>query len=162
MIYFKGQFYCVTYSDEVSVFSVAGSSVTQPIVESRLLRLEDHMHLFRGRRPYTIQCYLVDVDGIFLLVIRVAHFRLYDECRSSDIACETFKFEVYELDAIKGHLTEINTLGGATIFLGLMEQFLTTRLSLQKSSLITYILLMIGLKKTTHWKVVVKKIRGIT
>nr|XP_033509696.1 uncharacterized protein LOC104087593 isoform X2 [Nicotiana tomentosiformis] len=68
IIFCKGQFYSVSYCGEVWAYDIAGPSITQPSVHTRLLaELEDDMF----KLP-SVQFYLVELSGALLLVTRYA------------------------------------------------------------------------------------------
>ncbi|XP_060171460.1 F-box protein At2g26160-like [Lycium barbarum] len=100
IIYYKGQFYCATFSGQVFVFDVGGPSIPQPIVEPSLL--------VRQLIYDSFEFYLIEVSSSLLIVTQ---FR--------GDGGEIFAFRVSELDVIRGELKEINTLGNSAIFLGL-------------------------------------------
>ncbi|XP_019244551.1 PREDICTED: uncharacterized protein LOC109224427 [Nicotiana attenuata] len=69
MNYYKGQFYCVTWSGQVWVFDVARPRITKSIVKPRLLIwLKDKIF---GQCSFKF--YLVELSGTLLLVTRFPH-----------------------------------------------------------------------------------------
>ncbi|KAL3358424.1 hypothetical protein AABB24_015511 [Solanum stoloniferum] len=109
MIYYKSRFYLVSWSAEIGIIDVQDGP--EPRVESRLIYLNDNRDLFSQG---DVQYYLVEVNDALLLVVRFGRKR-----PNIEDGLDTFKCEVYELDAIEGKLKEINDLGDSTIFLGL-------------------------------------------
>ncbi|OIT18812.1 hypothetical protein A4A49_59575, partial [Nicotiana attenuata] len=113
MIFCKGQFYSVSYGGEVWVYDIAGRSIAQPSVQTRLLaELEDDMF----KLP-SVQFYLVELSGALLLVTRYAIRSIGEDPNG---AFKSFKFKICELDITKGKFKEedIKTLGDSSIFLG--------------------------------------------
>ncbi|KAH0635597.1 hypothetical protein KY289_035512 [Solanum tuberosum] len=109
MIYYKSRFYLVSWSAEIGIIDVRDGP--EPCVESRLIYLNDNRDLFAQG---DVQYYLVEVNDALLLVVRFGRNR-----PNVEDGVDTFKCEVYELDAMEGKLKEINNLGDSTIFLGL-------------------------------------------
>ncbi|KAH0737297.1 hypothetical protein KY290_036002 [Solanum tuberosum] len=107
MIYFKGQFYLVTWSGALGIIDIQGPN---SVPESNIIYLNDDKKLFR---QHSTQFYLVDINDALLLVTRFGRRR-----SNASRALETVKFEVYELDVVKGSMKEINNLGDSTIFVG--------------------------------------------
>lgn len=111
MIYYKNQFYLVTWSGEICIVDVPVRSAPKQHVESRIIYLDDNKELFRPLTRY----YLVEVNNALLLVVKTCRYP--DD--NIDGPVDTVKCEVYELDALNGKLKEITTLGNSAIFLGL-------------------------------------------
>ncbi|PHT57854.1 hypothetical protein CQW23_00217 [Capsicum baccatum] len=111
LIHHKGQFYSMSYCGEVRAYEVAGPNITKPIVKTRLI-VEMDEHKFNVP---TVHYYLVELSGALLLVSRFASSHYNDP----NCAFHSFKFEIFELDVVKGELKEkIKTLGESSIFLG--------------------------------------------
>ncbi|KAG5584427.1 hypothetical protein H5410_044861 [Solanum commersonii] len=91
MIYFKGQFYLVTWSGAIGIIDFQGPN---SVPESNIIYLNDDKKLFQ---QHSTQFYLVDVNDALLLVTRFGTRR-----SNASRALETVKFEVYELDVVKG------------------------------------------------------------
>lgn len=111
LIHHKGQFYSMSYFGEIRAYEVAGPNITKPIVKTRLI-VEMDQHKFNVP---TVHYYLVELSGAQLLVSRFASSNYNDP----NCAFHSFKFEIFELDVVKGELKEkIKTLGESSIFLG--------------------------------------------
>ncbi|XP_049362060.1 F-box/kelch-repeat protein At1g57790-like [Solanum verrucosum] len=113
LIYHEGQFYSMSYFGEVRAYRVARRNTTdQPMVQIRILA---EMHYIQGNLP-DVQYYFVELSGALLLVSRFGSITFDDDGNS---IFYTFKFEVSELDVIRGKLKkEMKTLGDSSIFLG--------------------------------------------
>ncbi|KAH0635591.1 hypothetical protein KY289_035506 [Solanum tuberosum] len=107
MIYYKGQFYFVTWTAELGIIDVQRP---EPRVDSHKIYPNDDKKLFC---QYSTHFYLVEVRNALLLVVRFGRSR-----SNAYGARHTFKYEVYEIDVVKGNLKEINNLGDSTIFVG--------------------------------------------
>ncbi|PHT49256.1 hypothetical protein CQW23_13464 [Capsicum baccatum] len=66
MTYYKGQFYLVTWGGEICIADVPGPGVLEPRVESRLVRLNDNMNLFRHSTRY----YLAELNNVLSLIVK--------------------------------------------------------------------------------------------
>ncbi|PHU28058.1 hypothetical protein BC332_00151 [Capsicum chinense] len=117
VVYFKGQFYVLTFDLEVWVFDIA-----EPIVEPRLLVQQLNRSNYIPR-----EFYLVEISGALFIVSQstYAPFIVSQSTywRASDDGhgyyhSRTIEFNIYEVDEIKGKLKEINTLGDSSIFWG--------------------------------------------
>ncbi|TMW95805.1 hypothetical protein EJD97_008326 [Solanum chilense] len=111
MNYYKGKFYYVTVGGEFWVFEVPGPTAPKlkPTVEPQLLYwCEDDLF-----RHHSVQYYLIELSGALSFVIRYA-------CQFEDHRYKTYKFEVFEVDLVKGELKmePIKTLGNSAFFLG--------------------------------------------
>ncbi|XP_049362061.1 putative F-box protein At5g55150 [Solanum verrucosum] len=103
--YYRGKFYYVTARGEFWVFEVQPNAV-----EQHLLYWSQHDIFLQ----HSAQYYLVELSDKLLFITRFAH---YPELHRY----KTYKFKIFEVDAIKGELKEedeIKTLGDSAIFLG--------------------------------------------
>ncbi|KAH0737298.1 hypothetical protein KY290_036003 [Solanum tuberosum] len=91
MIYYKGQFYFVTWTAELGIIDVQGP---EPRVDSLKINLNDDKKLFCQNSTHF---YLVEVNDALLLVVRFGRSR-----SNAYGARDTFKYEVYEIDVVKG------------------------------------------------------------
>ncbi|KAF3616349.1 hypothetical protein FXO38_34598 [Capsicum annuum] len=107
VVYFKGQFYVLTFDLEVWVFDIA-----EPIVKPRLL-----VHQL-SRSNNSRKFYLVEVSGALVIVTQSDYWKASDDGHGYYYSIRTIEFNIYEVDEITGKLNEINTLGDSSIFLG--------------------------------------------
>ena len=99
MVYYKNQFYAVTYHGKLVSFDVTNPSTAVKCIAPKFL-------------PYTpaVKRYIVESREKLLQVVR--YFEYSDEDRW------TVNFRVFRMDFDRGRWEEIKTLGGASLFLG--------------------------------------------